>query len=106
MKPKYKRCSITLDLNTIRKCRELAAELGQTVSALWFDIWWLWHMRRHERPRETSQVAIGDEYCLSKQWDERLAPAVSTRRLVYLRVSVPGMSLRGMSPSGISGHRL
>jgi hypothetical protein len=30
----YKRCSITLDLGTIRKCKELASEKGQSVSAM------------------------------------------------------------------------
>jgi hypothetical protein len=30
----YKRCSITLDLGTIRKCKELASEKGQSVSSL------------------------------------------------------------------------
>jgi len=30
----YKRCSITLDLGTIEKCKELASEKGQSVSAM------------------------------------------------------------------------
>jgi hypothetical protein len=30
----YKRCSITLDLGSIRKCKELASEKGQSVSAM------------------------------------------------------------------------
>jgi len=30
----YKRVSITLDLRTIERCRKLAAEKGQSVSAL------------------------------------------------------------------------
>jgi hypothetical protein len=30
----YKRCSITLDLGTIEKCKELAGEKGQSVSSL------------------------------------------------------------------------
>jgi hypothetical protein len=30
----YKRCSVTLDLGTIEKCRELASEKGQSVSSL------------------------------------------------------------------------
>jgi hypothetical protein len=30
----YKRCSITLDLGTIEKCKELASEKGQSVSSL------------------------------------------------------------------------
>ena len=30
----YKRCSMTLDLGTIRKCKLLAAEKGQSVSSL------------------------------------------------------------------------
>jgi len=30
----YRRCSITLDLGTIEKCKELASEKGQSVSAM------------------------------------------------------------------------
>ena len=30
----YRRCSITLDLGTIEKCKELASEKGQSVSSL------------------------------------------------------------------------
>ena len=30
----YKRCSVTLDLATIEKCKELASEKGQSVSSL------------------------------------------------------------------------
>jgi hypothetical protein len=30
----FRRCSVTFDLNTIKKCRELAAQKGQSVSAL------------------------------------------------------------------------
>ena len=30
----YKRCSVTLDLGTIEKCKELASEKGQSVSAM------------------------------------------------------------------------
>lgn len=30
----YKRCCLTLDLGTIRKCKELANDKGQTVSSL------------------------------------------------------------------------
>jgi Ribbon-helix-helix protein, copG family len=30
----YRRCSITLDLSTIEKCKELANEKGQSVSAM------------------------------------------------------------------------
>jgi hypothetical protein len=30
----YKRCSVTLDLGTIEKCKELASEKGQSVSSL------------------------------------------------------------------------
>ena len=30
----YKRCSVTLDLGTIEKCKELASEMGQSVSAM------------------------------------------------------------------------
>jgi hypothetical protein len=30
----YKRCSLTLDLGTIAKCKQLAAEKGQSVSSL------------------------------------------------------------------------
>jgi hypothetical protein len=33
-KPIYKRCSLTLDLGTIEKCKELASEKGQSVSSL------------------------------------------------------------------------
>jgi hypothetical protein len=30
----FKRCSLTLDLATIERCRKLAAEKGQSVSSL------------------------------------------------------------------------
>jgi hypothetical protein len=30
----YKRCSVTLDVGTIEKCKELASEKGQSVSAM------------------------------------------------------------------------
>ncbi len=32
-KAAYKRCSVTLDLATIDKCKELAGEKGQSVSS-------------------------------------------------------------------------
>jgi hypothetical protein len=51
-KPTYKRCNLTLDLSTIRKCKKLADEKGQSVSAM---VRWL-VCQAHEQARRVSDM--------------------------------------------------